>query len=270
MKEKSIGVFDSGIGGLTVLNRLLKVLPNEKYVYIGDTLRIPYGSKSPEDIRKFSKQCIDIIARENLKAAVIACNTVSSYGLENLRKNFNFPFIGVIVPGSHDAVNVTKNKKIAILATDATVNSKVYDKNIEKLEPSIEVKSIGATDIVLAVENNHANDDIGKTVIKRYLDLLGDFDYDTLIFGCTHFPIAKKNFKNIFNEEGKKVFLVDPAYNTALELKKTLEKNEFLSTEKKGEVKFFVTDNPEKFKNSAIQIVDLPADKINPILVNPE
>ncbi len=268
MDDRSIGIFDSGVGGLSVLNRLIKLLPNENYVYIGDTLRMPYGVKSVDVIREYSKKSIEFISGENLKAAVIACNTVSSCALQNLYDNFDFPIIDVITPGTIDAASVTVNGKIAVTGTNATINSGLYEKYIHSINPDIEVQSIAFTDLVPAIEGGHSLDNIGKKIIEKYLNDFGDFDYDTLVFGCTHYPLAKANFKKIFNERNKNVFLVDPAHNTALKLKDTLEKLNALSDFKEGSIKFFTTSEPERFKKLAIEHTKMKKENINPILVD--
>ncbi|MDO5041565.1 MAG: aspartate/glutamate racemase family protein, partial [Peptoniphilus sp.] len=205
---------------------------------------------------------------ENLKAVVIACNTVSSCGLQNLYDNFDFPIIDVITPGSVDAANVTVNGKIAVSGTNATINKGLYEKYIHDINPEIEVRSVAFTDLVPAIEDGHSLDDIGKEVIKKYIDDFGDFQYDTLVFGCTHYPLAKANFKKIFKEMGKDVFLVDPAHNTALKLKETLEKLDAFSDSKEGSIKFFTTSEPERFKKLAIEHTKLKKEQINPILVD--
>lgn len=263
MDNRSIGIFDSGVGGISVLNKLLKLLPHENYVYIGDTIRMPYGIRPIDDIKKHSKECIEFISRENLKAVVIACNTVSSCAIDNLRDSYDFPIIDVVRPGSRDAVTVTRNNKIALVATDATVHSGLYNKFIKKLNLDIEVQAVACSDLVLNIENGHAFDEVGKAVIKNYLDEFGDFDYDTLIFGCTHYPLARANFKKIFKEEEKDVFLVDPAHNTALELMDTLKKmNAFNDEENEGIVKFFTTSDPKRFEKLIHEHSILAKDKI--------
>ncbi|CDZ75514.1 glutamate racemase [Peptoniphilus sp. ING2-D1G] len=268
MDNRSIGIFDSGVGGLSVLNRLVKLLPNEKYVYIGDTFRMPYGVKSVDVIREYSKKSIEFISKENLKAVVIACNTVSSCGLQNLYDNFDFPIIDVITPGSVDAVCVTVNGKIAVTGTNATINSGLYKKYINDINPDIEVRSIAFTDLVPAIEGGHSLDEIGKKIIEKYIDDFGDFDYDTLVFGCTHYPLAKSNFKKIFQERNKNVFLVDPAHNTALKLRETLEQLNAFSDFKEGSIKFFTTSEPERFKKLAIEHTKLKKEYINPVMVD--
>jgi glutamate racemase len=261
--NRSIGIFDSGVGGISVLNKLLKLLPNENYVYIGDTVRMPYGIRDIDDIRKHSKQCIEFISRENLKAVVIACNTVSSCAIDNLRDSYDFPIIDVVTPGSRDAVTVTRNNKIAVVATDATVHSGLYNRYIQNLNPEIEVRAVACSDLVLTIETGHAFDDLGKQVIKKYLDEFGDFDYDTLVFGCTHYPLARANFKKIFKEEKRDVFLVDPAHNTALELMDTLKKlNAFNDNNNEGQIKFFTTSDPERFEKLVHDHSTLAENKI--------
>ncbi|WP_138159501.1 glutamate racemase [Peptoniphilus catoniae] len=270
MDKRSIGVFDSGVGGISVLNRLLKLLPNENYIYIGDTARMPYGIRSEENIKKISSDCIEFISKENLKAAVIACNTVSSVAVDHLRDKFDFPIIEVVTPGTVDATEVTKNKKIALIATDVTVNSGVYEKYIGMRDPQIEVRSLACPKLVLTIEAGHALDEIGAEIIEDYLKFFDDFDYDTLVFACTHFPLARKNFKDIYERQNKEVFLVDPAYNTALELEKTLKNLDAFNENNQGKVVFYTTSDPNRFRQLAIKYCRLSPDKISPVTVDLE
>ncbi len=187
-KTSPIGVFDSGVGGLSVLKELLKVFPEENFKYIGDTLRMPYGVRSPEDVKNSTFECLNFLAEEGAKGAVIACNTATCYGLENAQEKLDIPVVGVVEPACSYASLVTKNNKVALIATEGTVKSKVYDETIKKFNKDIIIKGVGAPQLVLDVENGNLENDIVEKTINGYLEELGDFDYDTLILGLYTFP----------------------------------------------------------------------------------
>ncbi|MBM7550752.1 glutamate racemase [Peptoniphilus gorbachii] len=255
-KTNPIGVFDSGVGGLSVLKELLKVFPEENFKYIGDTLRMPYGVRSPEDVKNSTFECLSFLAKEGAKGAVIACNTATCYGLENAQEKLDIPVVGVVEPACSYASLVTKNNKVALIATEGTVKSKVYDETIKKFNKDIIIKGVGAPQLVLDVENGNLENDIVEKTINGYLEELGDFDYDTLILGCTHFPLARKAFERIFEKQNRDVKLVDPANRTAIALKEILEKDDLLNQEKNPKIDFFSTNDIEKFKATVKNVID--------------
>ena len=191
----AIGVFDSGVGGLTVTREIMRQLPNENVVYLGDTARVPYGSKSKNNIIRFSRQIIRFLKTKNVKAIVIACNTASALALDTVQEEFDIPIIGVIVPGARAAVRETKNGQIGVLGTEATIKSETYTKEIRKLMPEAEVIGKPCPLFVPLVEEGFAKHKITEEVIDIYLSDMRKSEIDTLILGCTHYPILLEKIK---------------------------------------------------------------------------
>lgn len=262
MKEKEllcnapIGVFDSGVGGLTVAREIMRLLPNERIVYFGDTARVPYGSKSKETITRFSRQIVRFLQMQEVKAIVVACNTASAYALDELEREVDLPIIGVVKPGAKAAIDATHNGKIGVIATEATVGSGIYKRYIEKNDTSVSVVEKACPLFVPLVEEGLWEDPVTDEIARRYLLELIDIDIDTLILGCTHYPLIRSTVGKVM---GDKVALVNPAYETALELKGLLEE-EGLESEKRPELgtelyRFFVSDAADKFKKFANSII---------------
>ena len=260
MDNRSIGVFDSGIGGLTVVKELTKILPNEKIVYFGDTARVPYGTRSEETIKRFSKECIEFLNQKDIKALIIACNTVSAVALEMLKELFDMYILGVIIPGSKMASYVTKNKKIGVIGTNATVLSGAYEKCIKSENSENIVYSKACPLFVPAVEEGILEGKLMNQIVKTYLD---EFDgkIDSLILGCTHYPLLKDVISKIYPE----INIVDPAKETALDLEKILEENNLLENdaEKGNEVEYYVTDGEDKFKEVGTMFLGKNIKKVN-------
>ena len=257
-KTAPVGVFDSGVGGLTVAREISRQLPNENIVYFGDTARVPYGSKSQNTIIRFSEQIIRFLKTKQVKAIVIACNTASALALDAVRDEFDIPIMGVVIPGARAAVETTRNQKVGVIGTDATVQSGMYTKVIQSMAPDIEVIEKACPLFVPLVEEGWLHDPVTDEVAARYLKELQDKQVDTLILGCTHYPLLRSTIRKIM---GDGVCLVNPAYETALELGRLLEekglagegtqKNEF-------PYRFYVSDLADEFKAFANSI--LPYD----------
>lgn len=254
-----IGVFDSGVGGLTVAREIMRQIPNERIVYFGDTARVPYGSKSKDTIIRYSRQIIRFLESEGVKAIVIACNTASAFAIDTVQKEFPMPIIGVIEPGAKVAVETTKNERIGIIGTEGTINSGMYASFIKKQNPNIDVIAKACPLFVPLVEEGMLEDPITDEVAKRYLNSLKDEDIDTLIMGCTHYPLLMKTIAKVM---GDRVKLVNPAYETAIELKQLLEKEKLANVCEVDSptqmYRFYVSDAADKFKNFANSI--LPFD----------
>jgi len=255
----SIGVFDSGIGGLTVLKEIRKVLPNEKIFYFGDTARVPYGEKTKELITRYSKEIVEFLLDKEVSAIVVACNTATALALEELRKTFKIPIIGVIKAGAKTAINTTKSGNIGVIGTKATVNSKRYEEEIKKLSENVKVIAKACPLFVPAVEEGILDGKLVDQIIKTYLD---DFEkeIDTLILGCTHYPLLKSAIGKIYTD----LNIVDPARETALDLKEILEEKNLLKNDatKNREVKYYVTDGKDKFKEIGIMFLDENIEKV--------
>lgn len=254
-----IGVFDSGVGGLTVAREIMRNLPNEHIVYFGDTARVPYGSKSKDTIIRYSRQIIRFLKTQNVKAIVIACNTATALALDTVEKEFDIPIIGVIKSGARVAVDTTVNKRVGVIGTESTINSHMYHKLIQELDPDVTVYGKACPLFCPLVEEGWLKDPVTEEVAKRYLDELLQQDIDSLILGCTHYPLLRSLLRGIV---GDQVNLVNPAYETAKELERLLIDRNLINPGTKAPVKepyrFFVSDAADKFKNFANSI--LPYD----------
>lgn len=262
-----IGVFDSGVGGLTVVKEIMRQMPNEKIVYFGDTARVPYGSKSKDTVTRFSRQIVRFLETFDVKTIVVACNTASAYALEELEKEVSIPIIGVVKPGAKAASDVTKNGKIGVIATEATISSGIYNEYITKLSRDVTIYGKACPLFVPLVEEGLLEDPVTDEIARRYLTELIDLDIDTLILGCTHYPLIRSTLGRIM---GSEVNLVNPAYETALELKELLQEKNLLNEKHPAlgetQYQFFVSDKAEKFKtfaNSIIKYGILSAKTIN-------
>ena len=192
MDKRPIGIFDSGVGGLTVVKQIMKTLPNENIIYFGDTARLPYGTKSKKTVTKFSKQIVRFLLTKNVKAVIIACNTASSNSLEELRQTFDIPIFGVIVPGVEEAIHCTKNKKVGIIGTTSTIRSKAYETLLAQADSSIEVYAKPCPLFVSLVEEGWTENMVAKLTAKNYLTDLIEKEIDSLVLGCTHYPLLKR------------------------------------------------------------------------------
>ena len=251
-----IGVFDSGVGGLTVAREIMRQLPNERIVYFGDTARVPYGSKSPETITRYSSQIVRFLQTQQVKAIVIACNSASACALETLEEETNLPIIDVVRPGARTALETTVNGKIGVIATEATICSGIYKRYIEESGKSVSTISKACPLFVPLVEEGLWEDPVTDEIAGRYLAELIDSGIDTLILGCTHYPLISSTVGRIM---GEKVCLVNPAYETARALKQLLEKKGLESEKRPGLgtelYRFFVSDAADKFQKFANSIL---------------
>jgi glutamate racemase len=260
LQNQPIGVFDSGLGGLTVVKELMKVLPNEDIVYFGDTARVPYGTKSPESIVRFSAENTKILLKHHVKMVVIACNSSASYAIPHLKQEFDLPIAGVINPGARKAVKATKNARIGVIATAATINSRSYERSIQQINPNIEIFTRACPMFVPLVEEGWLTDKITEDVARRYLTPLKKSGVDTLILGCTHYPLLKKIIAKVM---GKNVQLIDSAQEVAREVKGILEEHKlFRPSVHKAEYKFLVSDRPQEFHRVASHFLGFNIEKI--------
>lgn len=245
VKGNAIGVFDSGIGGLTVVKQLTKEMPSEDIVYYGDTARVPYGAKSPSTIKKFSIENVLFLLNFDVKLIIIACNTSSAIGLPFLSRYFSVPIIGVIKPGAKAAIRSTRNGRIGVIGTTATITSKAYENEITAINPKIKVYGRNCPLFVPLVEEGWAGDGIVDIAAKKYLGALKEKDIDTVILGCTHYPLLKPAIQRIM---GNTVKLVDSAEETAKEARNLLEECGLkYPASRAGRSKFYVSDAPDKF-----------------------
>ncbi len=248
-KSNPIGVFDSGIGGLTVVKQIKNLLPNENIVYFGDTARVPYGSKSNATVIEYALQDAQFLLKKNVKLIVVACNTVSSVALQVLRDKINLPIIGMISPGAKMALKETANKKIGVIGTYATVNNKAYSKEIMKFDKKSKVFEKACPLFVPFAEEGWLNTEATKFVAKEYLKELKEKEIESLILGCTHYPLLHEVIQEAI---GDKVKLIDSGIAVSYEVREYLQARNLLNdSAAKGEDLYFVSDLPEKFRTVA-------------------
>lgn len=256
-----IGLFDSGLGGLTVLQAMCNNLPGLSYCYLGDTAHVPYGNKSPETIRRYSRQCTAFLAERQPAALVVACNTASAVALDELRSIHSFPIIGMIDSAVEAALRATKNSVIGVLGTHATIESGVYCNSLSAALPSVKVVSAACPLFVPLVEEGWISEDATRLIVKRYLEPLKAAQVDTVILGCTHYPVLKK----IINQEfDGGVTLIDTGEAAAHQLKNVISDISY-SKNVKTQIELFVTDIPRQFDEVARHIfgsVSLPSAKV--------
>lgn len=240
-----IGVFDSGVGGLTVAREIMEQLPEEEIIYFGDTARMPYGDKPQDTIIGFSRQIVRFLRIKEVKAIVIACNTATAFALETLQRENDIPVIGVIEPGARMAAETTKNGRVGIIGTLGTVNSGIYLEAIHKNNPEIQVFSKACPLFAPLVEEGVPDDLALLEIAESYLGELREKGIDSLVMGCTHYPLICKTIKKVMGEQ---VALINPAYETAAALKKALEENQLLRKAGKPEHQFYVSGDVERFQ----------------------
>jgi len=245
LRSRPIGIFDSGVGGLTVVKSLINRLPGESFVYYGDTAHVPYGSKSREELFKYARDIISFLLSRKVKTIVVACGTHSSVTLPEMEKNCPVPLLGVVKPGARAAVQSTVNGKIGVVATQATVNSGSYSMNINDIAPDFEVFSAACARFVPLVEAGMLSGSDTSQAIKEYIDPLLDKGIDTLVLGCTHYPFLAPVISETI---GNEVSLVDPALETVEELYEILARKDILNdSQVKGNGEFYVSGNDESF-----------------------
>lgn len=246
MDNRPIGVFDSGLGGLTVLKEIMNLLPLESIVYLGDSGRAPYGTKSKETVTKYTFQNIRFLRDQDIKMIVIACNTVSAYSYEQVRQSFDVPVIEVIQPGAATAVRETKNKKVGIIGTPATINSSVYERAIKQRDSSIEIVSKACPLFVPLVEEGWWENDIAYRIAEEYLHPFIAEGIDTLVLGCTHYPLLKNTISKVL---GNGVKLVSSALEAARAVKMIIGEKDIARDEcLKPVYRYYTTDSVEKFE----------------------
>lgn len=250
--EQAIGIFDSGLGGLTILRAVKKLMPKENIIYFGDTAHSPYGSKSKETVAEYSLNIAKFLESKKVKLILVACNTASALALPVLKRHIKAPVLGVIEPGAACAAKAAANKKVTVLGTEATVKSKEYIKNIKKLDKSIAVTQYACPLFVPIIEEGLAGSDICKLAIKRYLTPLKTDKADTVILGCTHYPVIKEDIAKFL---GPKVTLVDSAEEIAKRAKDALLRAGLLKTGGKSSTQIYASDLSERFSRLALNII---------------
>ena len=248
--ELPIGIFDSGIGGLTVVRQIRRVLPNEDLIYLGDTARVPYGTKSPNTVVRFACEDTQFLADQNVKAVVVACNTASAWALSELEHRFRVPIFGVIIPGALAALERTRNRRVGVIATPATIRSQAYAKALLVRDDRIELTAQACPLLVPLVEEGRTTGPITEAILREYLAPILARDIDTLVLGCTHYPLLKDAIHAV---AGEAVALVDSAETCAEYVAEHLRQTGLLAAERgrSGRFQPFVTDETEWFDSRA-------------------
>jgi glutamate racemase len=262
--EPPIGIFDSGIGGLTVFKAVRREVPGENIVYFGDTARVPYGTKSKETITRFSVDNVHFLEGFRVKMVIVACNTASSLSLEALQKKFPIPVVGVIEPGARAAIKATRKGRIGVIGTKSTIGSNAYETWLKKLDPAVQVYSGACPLFVPFVEEGWLEGDIVAKVAETYLKPFKEFGVDTLILGCTHYPLLTRVIQRVM---GPKVQLINSGDETAGEAKRLMKKLGIDNRSRDGgnELRFFVSDEPEQFRTLGERFLGSPIPCVNKV-----
>jgi glutamate racemase len=261
--ERPIGIFDSGVGGLTVMKEVMKHLPGENILYLGDTARVPYGARSAETVLRYSFENAEFLASKGIKALVVACNTSSAISLDMLRKEFSFPVIGVVEPGARAAVKRAGSNKVAVIGTETTINSGSYKRAIKAIDNSFEVTGVACPLFVPLIEEGWLDGEIVNLTARKYLSSIIDDGASVLVLGCTHYPMLKKIIGEIVG-----IPLIDSAIETAMEVSSVLADKGLLRQEGNMPVmEFFVTDAPDKFVSIGEKFLEHPIERISKVRV---
>jgi glutamate racemase len=259
VRNGPIGIFDSGIGGLTVMKEMLSLLPDESFVYLGDTARVPYGTKSSETVVRFTRESLSFLRANGVKLIVVACNTASAEALPRLEGEFDVPLVGVIAPGIEAALKASRNMRIGVIGTAGTIRSGAYQEGISRLEPGAVVRAKPCPLFVPLAEEGWVDDEVTAMVAQRYLEEYRHNGIDTLVLGCTHYPLLRDV---ISRAVGERVTLVDSAVETARRVAEILEEKALLRGEGGGEFAVYLTDVAPSFREVGERFLGRPIPEI--------
>lgn len=264
MPERAIGIFDSGVGGLTVLREVHRQIPNEQLVYLGDTARVPYGTKSPQTVRRYAHEAARFLVAQRVKVLVVACNTASAVALDTLAATYRLPVVGVIEPGARRALEVTESGRIGVVGTEGTIRSGAYERALQAGIPKVQVFSAACPLFVPLAEEGWAEHPVAHLAAEEYLKPLIDKDIDTLVLGCTHYPILKQTLQQVV---GPKVSLIDSAEETAKEVSNLLNREDLYRQDASsaGDTRYFVTDIPDRFERVGGRFFGIPLKGVTTI-----
>lgn len=243
--ESPIGVFDSGLGGLTVVRALRRLCPRESLIYFGDTARVPYGTKSSRTVTHFSRQIVEFLLERRVKMVVVACNTASALALEDLKARTPVPTLGVILPGAQTAVRLTRSGHVGVVGTTATIRSEAYPRALKSINGDLTVTSVACPLFVPLAEEGWTEGAVARMISREYLEPFRHNAVDTVILGCTHYPLLKKTIQASLP---KSVRLVDSADAVSKAVLEHLRRTDALASEGEGRLECFVTDLPQKFE----------------------
>jgi len=258
---RPIGVFDSGVGGLTVCRKIAETLPAESIVYLGDTARVPYGSKSSATVIRYAQACANLLVQHNIKLLVIACNTASAFALETLQSTLPIPTLGVVEPGARAACSGSKTGRIGVIGTRGVIASGVYVKTIQRLRPETQVYGVPCPLFVPFAEEGWTEGNIIRDVAQTYLSGLIEQEIDTLVLGCTHYPLLRNTISEVMGESTR---LVDSAEETALAVAQIMNQHCLAISDlnHRGTHRFLVSDGPETFSNVGTRFFGCPLNSV--------
>jgi glutamate racemase len=262
MDKRPIGVFDSGLGGLTAVRQLMEQMPGEDIIYFGDTSRVPYGGRSPETILKYTRQDINFLLQFDIKAIVIACNTADTVAGARVQREYDLPICGAVRPAARKAAISTKNNKIGVIGTNATIGARAYDGIIREVNPGVQIKSVACPLLVPLVENFRfrPGDPVAEMVVEEYLTPLKEWGCDTLVLGCTHYPLL---WDIISACMGPEVTLINSGREAACQLAQTLKRADMLAPKDQGgQCKYYVSDSAEGFSQMASAFLEKPVEEL--------
>jgi glutamate racemase len=259
VRDAAIGIFDSGIGGLTVVRALRQLLPNENLIYLGDTGRYPYGTKSADVVLRYSFENTEFLVDKGIKLLVVACNTSTAVGLEAMQGRYDIPVVGVVAPGAEAAVRATRNRKVGVVATEGTIRSGEYTRALRGLRPDLEIYTRACPLFVPLAEEGWVDNDVAQETARLYLSSLAQSGIDTLILGCTHYPLLRKVIRDTI---GRSVRLIDSGVVTAAAVHEVLAQGGLLRSGHAGAGSFFVTDAPERFMKVGARFLGTPVDAV--------
>ncbi len=262
MDNRPIGIFDSGVGGLTVAAEIMEKLPNENLIYFGDSARFPYGTKTPEQLIQYSFEIVKYLTSQDVKLVVIACNSASSAALEKAQEEFDIPIVGVVEPGARAAVLASVNRHIGVIGTDATIKSDSYKKAIHLFDAGSKVYSAACPSFASFVENGRIDGDHIDEIAEKYLKPLKHEEVDTLILGCTHYPLLSKNIQKAMGED---VQLINSAEETAREVTEILERKNQLRQNSKPSYRFISTDGNSKFHKLGTRFLGKEIERVETV-----
>jgi glutamate racemase len=264
MDERAIGIFDSGAGGLTVLHECLVTMPHEDFVYLGDGARCPYGPRKPEEIRRFAHEIASYLERSGVKLIVAACNSATAAALPALQESLTVPVVGVLTPEAHAAVQATRNRRIGVLATEATIESGRYAAAVRALDAGAKIISVACPRLVPLIETGETNHELDDAV-REYAAPLRAAQVDTVILGCTHYPLIRRVFERVF---GRGTTLIFSAEETAREVAETLERKGIENkAAREGTTRFLTTGSPDEFHTLGERFLQLPIRHVEEVAV---
>jgi len=261
--QRSIGIFDSGVGGLTVFHELMHRLPEENLIYLGDTARVPYGIKSAETVTRYALEITGFLMKRKIKMLVVACNTASSVALPVLQERFPIPVVGVLLPGARAAVRDSRVRKVGVIGTESTIGSRAYVQAIHLLDPEVEVHTRACPLFVPLAEEGWGDHPLTVSIVREYLKDFQETGIDTLVLGCTHYPILRSAIGRVM---GEKVRLVDSATETAREVQALLASRGLLNKGRRPLTRrYYVTDSPERFRKVGERFLEQSLSKVEQV-----